>query len=103
MVLKSFPATADQCLSQAERGRVTDAKGVAACTRHGLSVFPSSPACRHQANLFPHLGRKVGCAELEPIHGVIAPTPSKSNPAHMTWWSYEGVDRHVLFTDVEEA
>jgi hypothetical protein len=91
------------CLSQAERGRARNATGDAACTRHGLSVFPSVESCIHQRKLLPHLGRFIGSAWLGPDHGKIAETPSSTNPAHMTWWPYKNTPRHTLFHILEGA
>lgn len=103
MAFTSEPATADQCKSQAEKNRAITASGDAVCTRHGLSVFPSFDACRHQVNLLPHLGPYIGKADLTAPHGKIAETPSNRNPAHMTWWSYQGVDRPALFAHFVEV
>lgn len=35
--------------------------------------------------------------------GVVAETPSKRRPSHVTWWVYEGVEAHRLFTVCEEG
>lgn len=89
-----------QFQSQAERGRAIGAVGDKACTRHGLSVFPSYDACMHQRRLFPRLGNYVASAVLRAEHGKVADTPSQ-NPAHQTWWPYQEVVRHELFSVVE--
>lgn len=103
MAFQSLPITKEQCESQAERGRAARAKGDGACTRHGLSVFPSIEGCQHQLKLFPHLGQHIGAADLNANCGVLAETPSGNNPMHMTWWSYEKVDRASLFDIVESG
>ncbi|MDD4964036.1 MAG: hypothetical protein PHI11_08985 [Gallionella sp.] len=102
MAFTSKPATANQCKSQAERNRAQSAIGDGACTRHGLSVFPSFNDCKHQVALLPHLGPYIGKAYLTASHGKIAETPARRNPAHMTWWPYQGVDRHSLFSNFVE-
>ena len=89
--------------TQAERGRAVNAQGQAACTRHGLSVFPNALSCAHQRRLFPGLGAYIACAQLKPPHGMIASSPSGSNPEHQTWWPYEHVIRHEVFAIVVES
>jgi hypothetical protein len=101
MAFKHLPISANQCLTQAERGRAANVQGADLCKRHGLSVFPSVDACKHQIELFPRIGTHVGHALLDPTHGLLAATPTQ-NPGHMTWWVFEGVERHALFNVVEE-
>lgn len=103
MVFKETSISAEHCYSQAERGRATTATGDGTCTRHGLSVFPTLKGCQHQRDLMPFLGQHIGVASLSIEHGKLAPTPSGKNPEHMTWWSYEGIERHALFSIVEEV
>ena len=100
MAVKKTPVTAQQCLTQAERGRAAHAIGDDACKRHGLSVFPTAEDCLHQIELFPWIGQCVTAAQLEPSHGVYLETPAKL-PSHLTWWPYEGVERHTLFVATE--
>lgn len=102
MAFQSTPATADQCKTQAEKDKALNAVGDGVCTRHGLSVFPSFDSCIHLVKLFPRLGPYVGKAGLTPPHGKIAETANTKNPAHMTWWPYEGVNRHSLFIDLQK-
>jgi hypothetical protein len=89
-------------LSQAERGRANSATGDHACTRHGLSVFPDLHSCAHQRTLFPRLGPYIASAALTSEHGKLANTASSNNPLHQTWWRYQEVSCHALFTLVEE-
>jgi len=94
--------TAEQCRSQAERGRAVDAGGEYVCMRHGLSVFPKLESCRHQGQLFPRLGSKIMSAHLTAEHGKVRLTSGKQ-PDHMTWWPYAKVARHELFSCVAEV
>lgn len=103
MAFQSTPATAEQCKNQAEKNKALNAVGEGVCTRHGLSVFPSMDSCTHLVKLFPRLGPYVGKADLTQLHGKIAETGSSKNPAHMTWWPYEGVNRHSLFNDLQKV
>lgn len=103
MAFQSQPVTSEQCQTQAERNRAVNAVGDAACTRHGLSVFPTLVSCTHHVKLFPRLGPYVGKANLTSPHGKIAATGSAKNPAHMTWWPYEGVKRNSLFIDLQKV
>lgn len=88
-------------LTQAERGRATNATGEGACTRHGLSVFPSLASCKHQQSLFPRLGKQIVSASLQHEHGVIADTPATKNPKHMTWWPFKDVQRKSCFSFID--
>jgi len=101
MISENIPVQESNFQSQAERGRALAATGDAACTRHGLSVFPTYESCAHHKLLFPRLGEHIVSAKLEPSHGKLMKTPSRSNPAHMTWWPYKGVTRSALFSPVE--
>lgn len=103
MAFNKITITSAQCKTQAEKGRALNTSGEGECTRHGLSVFPSVESCQHQINLFPRLGPHIGKAELNDSCGVIAHTGHKRSPKHMTWWSYDHVDRALLFTLVDEG
>lgn len=103
MISPENPVREQDCLSQAERGRAKNATGDLACTRHGLSVFPTYESCEHQRSLFPRLGGYIASATLDNSHGKILETPSGSNPSHMTWWPYKSTNRSKLFTVVVEA
>ena len=98
MLCKKEVISKQDCLTQAERGRAANVSGELLCTRHGLSVFSSLKSCIHQQKLFPHLGNHIAHADLREQHGVIADTPAKLNPRHMTWWAYEEVERDNCFT-----
>jgi hypothetical protein len=102
VVVPSGPLMSAYFRSQAERGRLANATGDAACARHGLSVFPSVKSCSHQRRLFPRLGNHIAVAMLDAGHGKIAASPSSNNPDHRTWWPYQHVIRHELFAVVEE-
>jgi hypothetical protein len=104
MVVRGDPVSAEDCLSQADKGKYASATGDAACTRHGLSVFPDLESCIHHQALFKgYLGDRIAKATLDSSHGVIDHTASKKAPAHHTWWSCEGVTRHSLFAVVHEV
>lgn len=89
--------------THAEKGIAKDATGDKACTRHGLSVFPTLESVRHLRRFRPSLGKHIAYAELKPQHGKIADTPSFDNPQHQTWWPYESVVREALFQIVDSA
>jgi hypothetical protein len=103
MLCKSVPFTAEDFRSQAERERALDATGEDACTRHGLSVFPTFKSCDHLRRALPRLGSHILRARLSPNHGVIAETPSRKNPQHQTWWPFEGTPRDALFAAVDDG
>lgn len=102
VISRNVPVGPNDLLSQAEKGRALDATGDAACTRHGLSVFPTRKSCLHQRMLLPHLGKHVVTATLDASHGKIADTPSNRNPEHQTWWFFKDIDRAQLFTESRE-
>lgn len=83
--------------THAELGLAKTAKGDQACTRFGLSVFPSKAHCEHMLEVFPQNGNYVAEGKLATNHGQIADTPSKRFPAHKTWWPFEGVQRTSMF------
>lgn len=101
ILAQRLPLDQPQFQSQAERGRARNAVGDRACTRHGLSVFPTYDSCAHQLKLFPRLGPYIATAVLSAVEGKIANTPSTVNPAHQTWWPYLEVTRYKLFSVVE--
>lgn len=47
--------------------------------------------------LLPHLGARIGRADLSIEHGEMLNTPGRL-PAHLTWWPFQDVERHALFT-----
>lgn len=68
---------------------------------YGLSMFPSAEDCEHAKRKSPRLrGTHKGIAygQVDAGKGKILRTPSKANPAHITWWIYEGVEPHTFFT-----
>lgn len=97
MIHQGSEISKNNFLTQAERGRAANATGEGACTRHGLSVFPSLASCKHQQSLFPRLGKNIISASLQHEHGVIADTPATQNPKHMTWWPFKDVQRESCF------
>lgn len=96
IVAPEIPVPEACCRSQSEKGGARNARGDAACMRHGLSVFPTTASCRHMRDLLPHLGSHVARAQLTPDHGKVRETRGRA-PLHMTWWPYSGVVRHQLF------
>ncbi len=104
IIVKNNPAISTDCLTQAERNRATTATGEGACTRHGLSVFPSLQDCQHHRSLFKAFaGGYIAKASLTSEHGQQRNTPSQKAPAHMTWWPYEHISRHELFEVIGDA
>jgi hypothetical protein len=55
----------------------------------------------HQRQLLPKLGRFIAQAALVAEHGKTKLTKG-TQPTHTTWWAYEGVNRHRLFSVVQE-
>ncbi len=84
----------------AQKGKAVNATGRSACTRHGLSVFTDIDSCALHRELFPYLGQWIAKADLKPDHGRLALTASSRAPLHHTWWPFEEVERHSLFTVV---
>ena len=73
---------------------------------YGLSVFSSMEDCIKAAKKSPALRDKYkfcSCGEDTPERGRTLATPSKTNPAHITWWVYEGVKPHTFFVGCTEG
>jgi len=67
---------------------------------YGLSVFASKEDCEQARRKSPALrNRYKFCASGMNTcdRGKTLATPSKANPAHITWWVYEGVKPHTFF------
>ena len=93
-VLNNPPLPAD-FLSYRELGkRVSPGKACQAC---GLSVFVTREDAVHNRELFPSAGQFIAAGRLLPCHGKTMHTPSGTQPAHYTWWCYDGVARSTLF------
>jgi len=74
------------------------------CQARGLSVYITLEDCIIAAKAVPALKRKhIAKAELLQNHGVIAPTPSKNNYNHNTFWSLVNAqDLSLLFHSVSK-
>ena len=97
-LVKHNPPLADDTASHMETGKLPTAP---ACLRCGLSVFREMRDAVHQRQLLPKLGRFIAQAELVAEHGKTELTKG-TQPTHTTWWAYEGVNRHRLFSVVQE-
>ena len=66
---------------------------------YGLSVFPTAEDCEKAKSKSPKLRGFKGLASglINEQRGKILRTPNKHNPAHITWWMYEGVDPLEFF------
>lgn len=67
------------------------------CLRSGISVLPDLPAVRHHQVLFPWRTVTIH-AVLTHEHGMTMPTPSRKQPAHLTWWPPDGLNRVSIFS-----
>lgn len=68
---------------------------------YGLSMYPSVDDCEHAKRKSPRLRnthKGIACGRIDAEKGKILRTPSKANPAHITWWIYEGVEPLTFFT-----
>lgn len=67
---------------------------------YGLSTYPSADDCEKARRKSPRLRDShtgIACGKNDENKGLILRTPSKSNPAHITWWIYEGIEPHTFF------
>lgn len=67
---------------------------------YGLSTYPSADACESAKRKSPRLRSTyegIAYGQVSADKGKILRTPSKANPAHITWWVYEGVEPHTFF------
>lgn len=73
---------------------------------YGLSMYPSAEDCVRAKRKSPRLRntyKGIACGQIDAAKGKILRTPSKANPAHITWWIYEGVEPHTFFTACGEG
>ena len=67
---------------------------------YGLSTYPTAEACESAKRKSPRLRdacEGIACGQVDADKGKILRTPSKANPAHITWWVYEGIEPHTFF------
>ena len=67
---------------------------------YGLSMYPSAEDCDSARRKSPRLRathKGIACGQIDADKGRILRTPSKANPAHITWWIYEGREPHTFF------
>ena len=70
---------------------------------YGLSVFGSIGDCLAVYRKSPYIFgkyRSISKGKTNNERGSYKKTPSKSNPAHITWWVYEGVQPEIFFETV---
>jgi hypothetical protein len=93
-IVRSNPPTPSDFASLHEQGRPVTNKP---CESAGLSVFWALSDALHCAEKFPYLGELIALGRLEPLHGMLKPTPRRDN-SHTTWWPAEGIARHTVFS-----
>ena len=67
---------------------------------YGLSTYPSAEDCESAKRKSPRLRNAyagIACGQVDAENGKILRTPSKVNPAHITWWVYEGIEPQTFF------
>ena len=67
---------------------------------YGLSTYPSAESCEKAKRKSPRLRNAyegIASGQVDADKGKILRTPSKANPAHITWWVYEGIEPHTFF------
>lgn len=73
---------------------------------YGLSVYRSAIDCQSAWRKSPRLRKKyrhIAFGLTNKYRGKILDTPSLTNPAHTTWWVYEGVQPHTFFEIYSEG
>lgn len=96
-LVKSDPPVADDFATWLELGKSNPARE---CESAGLSVFRNLEDATNYAGKYPHLGERVAKGSLGDQHGITMPTPRRGN-SHLTWWPYEGIIRHSLFSVID--
>lgn len=97
---ESNPATQEDFIPHARsaRPRKQAMARNGGCMAFGLSVWATEADARHAQELFPYAARwHIFRGDVKPEDGRIAPTPTASQPAHHTFWAYDGVDLMVKF------
>jgi hypothetical protein len=97
-LVKENPVSSCDMRSHHETGKLPKADP---CLRCGLSVFRELEDAVNQQKLLPKLGSMIAIANLKATHGKACLTKGQQ-PTHTTWWPYEGVERAVLFSVVQE-
>lgn len=70
----------------------------AACMGYGLSVWISQADARHAQELFPWAARwHIFSGDVTPDDGQLAATGTRQQPAHHSFWAYDGVELSVKF------
>lgn len=95
-VVKTDPPTMEDMKTYEELG----IKYGPLCKRRGLSVFKDVRAAMNCVDLFGQFGNLIAAASLNPEHGKVGPTKTKTQPEHHTWWPCQGIDRVSPFTCV---
>lgn len=93
--VKKDPPTPDDFQTYRELGKIVNR--TRQCDACGLSVHMSEKDAVHYRSVFPSQGEFIAEGFLNATHGKLKATPSGRSPSHMTWWSYEGVIRHIIF------
>lgn len=73
---------------------------------YGLSVFPSKDDCeraRKKSSLLRNKYKFCATGMNTGERGKTLATPNEANPAHITWWIYEGVKPHTFFVNCDEG
>lgn len=91
------PISADDFLSHFELGLAPTAN---ACSRASLSVYrdlaPARKKLRQLRDRFPaRFGPHIAEGLLAAEHGKLM--QNGSDPDHLEWWAYKGVERHTPF------
>jgi len=95
------PATAEDFTpfaASADRRKQNMAKSNP-CMGSGLSVWRSAGDALHAQELFDYAARWfIFKGDVVESDGKLAPTPTRDQPAHHTFWAYEGVDLRAKFS-----
>ena len=97
-LVKNNPCEQNDFRSHRELGKLPNADP---CLRCGLSVFRDIADAKHQHCAYPKLGNFIARANVNATHGRTKLTQGQQ-PSHTTWWPHEDIERHTLFTHLEE-
>ena len=73
------------------------------CQGSGLSVSENIEDIRWVADTFPKHGKYIWKGTIRYMSdGIVKLTPSRQQPAHHTWYPFEGTTISNIFNDLEE-
>jgi hypothetical protein len=104
LVRSNPPAEADfipEAIAKPRRYKHCDAGTL--CKARGLSIASTLEGAKALSKIPSLSDAVIAEGRISPETGVVADTPSPNCSDHCTWWPYEGIRAHELFSIIREA